>query len=123
MPFLETTKPVARSRSVEINEGRRSSDLKMETTQVKIRFNRKQARRKTLIFVSLLNIWKYSDCDVVISILTLVDTALIAVLLLIIVSSGYESFVSRININDHEDRPAWMGKVGFADLKLKLIGA
>jgi uncharacterized protein (TIGR00645 family) len=35
----------------------------------------------------------------------------------------YESFVSRINTNDHEDRPAWMGKVGFADLKLKLIGA
>ena len=58
-----------------------------------------------------------------ISILTLVDTALIAVLLLIIVFSGYESFVSKIGIGEHEDRPAWMGKVGFADLKLKLIGA
>lgn len=71
----------------------------------------------------VLNIWTTSDYDVVISILTLVDTALIAVLLLIIVFSGYESFVSRINTADHEDRPAWMGKVGFADLKLKLIGA
>ena len=60
----------------------------------------------------VLNIWTTSDYDVVISILTLVDTALIAVLLLIIVFSGYESFVSRINTNDHEDRPAWMGKVG-----------
>lgn len=71
----------------------------------------------------VLNIFTTSEYDVVISILTLVDTALIAVLLLIIVFSGYESFVSRINTNDHEDRPAWMGKVGFADLKLKLIGA
>jgi len=71
----------------------------------------------------VLNILTTSDYDVVISILTLVDTALIAVLLLIIVFSGYESFVSRINTHDHEDRPAWMGKVGFADLKLKLIGA
>lgn len=71
----------------------------------------------------VLNIWTTSGYDVVISILTLVDTALIAVLLLIIVFSGYESFVSRIDTNDHEDRPAWMGKVGFADLKLKLIGA
>lgn len=71
----------------------------------------------------VLNIWTTSEYDVVISILTLVDTALIAVLLLIIVFSGYESFVSRINTNNHEDRPAWMGKVGFADLKLKLIGA
>ena len=71
----------------------------------------------------VLNVWTTSDYEAVISILTLVDTALIAVLLLIIVFSGYESFVSRINTHDHEDRPAWMGKVGFADLKLKLIGA
>ena len=71
----------------------------------------------------VLNIWAASDYELVISILTLVDTALIAVLLLIIVFSGYESFVSRINTADHEDRPGWMGKVGFADLKLKLIGA
>ncbi len=61
--------------------------------------------------------------DTVISILTLVDTALIAVLLLIIVFSAYENFVSKLSIGDHEDRPAWMGKVGFADLKMKLIGA
>jgi uncharacterized protein (TIGR00645 family) len=61
--------------------------------------------------------------DAVISILTLVDTALIAVLLLIIVFSGYENFVSKLAIGNHEDRPAWMGKVGFSDLKMKLISA
>lgn len=61
--------------------------------------------------------------DTVISILTLVDTALIAVLLLIIVFSAYENFVSKLSIGDHEDRPSWMGKVGFSDLKMKLIGA
>ncbi len=61
--------------------------------------------------------------DTIISILTLVDTALIAVLLLIIVFSGYENFVSKLAVGNHEDRPAWMGKVGFADLKMKLISA
>lgn len=61
--------------------------------------------------------------DAVISILTLVDTALIAVLLLIIVFSGYENFVSKLGVGGHEDRPAWMGKVGFSDLKMKLISA
>lgn len=61
--------------------------------------------------------------QVIISILTLVDAALIASLLLIMVFSGYENFVSKMNIGQHEDRPAWMGKVGFSDLKLKLIGA
>ncbi|MFQ6371170.1 TIGR00645 family protein [Shewanella sp. YIC-542] len=59
----------------------------------------------------------------IVSILTLVDTALLASLLLIIAFSGYENFVSKMSVDDHEDRPAWMGKVGFSDLKLKLIGA
>jgi uncharacterized protein (TIGR00645 family) len=64
-----------------------------------------------------------SDHDVVISILTLIDIALIASLLLIIAFSGYENFVSKIGVGEHEDRPAWMGRVGFSDLKIKLMGA
>lgn len=61
--------------------------------------------------------------DTVISILTLVGTALIAALLLIIVFSAHENFVSKLSIGDHKDRPAWMGKVGLSDLKMTLIGA
>ena len=61
--------------------------------------------------------------ELIVSILTLVDAALIASLLLIIAFSGYENFVSRIGVGEHEDRPAWMGKVGFADLKIKVMGA
>ena len=64
-----------------------------------------------------------SEAQPIIGILTLVDTALLASLLLIIAFSGYENFVSKFAPEDHEDRPAWMGKVGFSDLKLKLIGA
>lgn len=71
----------------------------------------------------LLGVFGYVQNDAVISILTLVDTALIAVLLLIIVFSGYENFVSKLSIGEHEDRPAWMGKISFSDLKMKLIGA
>ncbi len=64
-----------------------------------------------------------SEINAIVSILTLVDTTLIACLLLIIVFSGYENFVSKLDIGDHKDRPGWMGKIGFADLKIKLIGA
>lgn len=71
----------------------------------------------------VMGVWSPGEYDAVISILTLVDTALIASLLLIIIFSGYENFVSKIAVQGHEDRPAWMGRVGFADLKLKLIGA
>lgn len=61
--------------------------------------------------------------DVIILFLSLIDSALIASLLLIIAFSGYENFVSKIGAGDHEDRPAWMGKVGFSDLKLKMMGS
>lgn len=71
----------------------------------------------------LMGVMGLNDYDTIISILTLVDTALIAVLLFIIVFSGYENFVSKLNIGDHEDRPTWMGKVSFSDLKMKLISA
>jgi uncharacterized protein (TIGR00645 family) len=68
-------------------------------------------------------VFESGEYESVISILTLVDTALIASLLLIMIFSGYENFVSKIGTGSHVDRPAWMGKVGFADLKIKLIGA
>jgi len=71
----------------------------------------------------VVDLFGMSGSDVIISILSLVDTTLIAVLLFIIILSGYESFVSKLDFDDHEDRPGWMGKVGFSELKLKLIGA
>jgi len=49
----------------------------------------------------LLAVMGLNDHDAIISILTLVDTALIAVLLLIIVFSGYENFESKLSIGDH----------------------
>ncbi|NTW58263.1 MAG: TIGR00645 family protein [Nitrospirae bacterium] len=71
----------------------------------------------------LLAIFGAGEHDIILSALTLIDTALIASLLLIIALGGYENFVSKIGVGDHEDRPAWMGKVGFSDLKIKLMGA
>ena len=70
-----------------------------------------------------LEMFSLSSDEMIISILTLVDSALIAALLLIIGFSGYENFVSKIGTGEHEDRPAWMGRVGFSDLKIKLMGA
>jgi len=61
--------------------------------------------------------------ELIIGILSLIDIALIANLLLIIVFAGYENFVSKIDTGGHEDRPDWMGRVGFSDLKMKVIGS
>ena len=50
-----------------------------------------------------------SEGDAILAILTLVDMSLVANLLLIIIFSGYENFVSKIDAAGHEDKPEWMG--------------
>ncbi|MDR0592727.1 MAG: YqhA family protein [Bifidobacteriaceae bacterium] len=58
------------------------------------------------------------------SILNLIDLALLGNLLLIVIFSGYENFVSKIDpAKDHEDRPAWMGTLDFSGLKIKILGS
>jgi len=64
-----------------------------------------------------------SSGNIIIGVLTLVDVALIMNLLIIIIFSGYENFVSKMDLGDHEDRPEWMGHIGFTDLKIKVIGS
>ena len=60
---------------------------------------------------------------VIVGILSLIDIVLVANLMVIIIFAGYENFVSKIEVGDHEDRPNWMGHVDFSDLKIKLIGS
>ena len=61
--------------------------------------------------------------DVIIGLLSLIDVVMVGNLIIIIVFAGYENFVSRMDLDNHEDRPSWMGHVGFAELKMKLIGS
>ena len=63
------------------------------------------------------------ESDAILGILTLIDMSLAGNLLLIVIFSGYENFVSKIHVDNHEDKPAWMGKVDFSGLKLKLIAS
>lgn len=64
-----------------------------------------------------------SSEDAILAVLTLVDLTLAGNLLLIVLFSGYESFVSRMDLGANDDRPEWMGKVDFSGLKLKLIAS
>jgi uncharacterized protein (TIGR00645 family) len=54
--------------------------------------------------------------------LSMIDLSLAGDLLIIVILSGYETFISRIRTAD-EDRPAWMGTVDFSGLKMKLIAS
>ncbi|MET0246591.1 MAG: YqhA family protein [Sphingomonas sp.] len=61
--------------------------------------------------------------DAILKVLTLLDIALAANLILVVILAGYESFVSKIDTEGHEDRPAWMGTTSFSGLKLKLYAS
>ena len=63
------------------------------------------------------------ETEIILASLTLIDLSLAGNLILMVVFSGYENFVSKIDVHDHEDRPDWMGKVDFSGLKLKLIAS
>jgi uncharacterized protein (TIGR00645 family) len=74
-------------------------------------------------FHMLAHVTSATEGEIIVGILSLIDMALIGNLLLIIIFSGYENFVSKIDTADHEDRPEWMGHVDFSDLKMKVIGS
>jgi uncharacterized protein (TIGR00645 family) len=61
--------------------------------------------------------------SVILLVLSLIDLSLAGNLVIIVVFSGYENFVSKINTHGNEDRPSWMGTLDFSGLKMKLIGS
>ncbi len=90
--------------------------LSLAIAALLVKFAKQLFTLATIIFVA-------DEHDIILNILSLIDSALIGSLLLIIAFSGYENFVSKMGIGEHTDRPVWMGQVGFSDLKLKLMGA
>jgi uncharacterized protein (TIGR00645 family) len=59
----------------------------------------------------------------ILAVLGLIDLSLAGNLVVIVIFSGYENFVSKINTENSEDRPGWMGTLDFSGLKMKLIGS
>ena len=64
-----------------------------------------------------------TESEVILGVLALIDLTLTGSLILIVVFSGYENFVSKIQHSGHEDWPEWMSKIDFSGLKLKLLSS
>src|SRR5262245_11586422 len=75
------------------------------------------------LVVSIPRILEQGSEEVILTVLTLIDLSLAGNLVLIVIFSGYENFVSKIDVEGHEDRPSWMGTLDFSGLKIKLIGS
>jgi uncharacterized protein (TIGR00645 family) len=68
----------------------------------------------------ILHVHARSESDITLGVLGLIDMTFTANLLIIVIFSGYENFVSRIDVGDR-DKPQWMAKVDFGGLKQKLM--
>jgi uncharacterized protein (TIGR00645 family) len=69
------------------------------------------------------HVLELTETDVILAILSLLDLSFASSLVLMVILSGYESFVSRIDVAREADRLAWMGKLDFGALKLKLMSS
>ena len=83
-----------------------------------------------MLFKFFTKLWEFilhapvaSEADIILGALSLIDVSLVGNLILIVVFSGYENFVSRIDPGEHPDWPEWMTKVDFAGLKQKMLAS
>jgi uncharacterized protein (TIGR00645 family) len=61
-----------------------------------------------------------SETTILLAVLGLIDVVMIANLLIMVIVGGYETFVSRLNLHKHRDRPEWLSHVDAGVLKVKL---
>jgi uncharacterized protein (TIGR00645 family) len=61
--------------------------------------------------------------ETILDALSLIDVTLVGNLILIVVFSGYENFVSRIDTSANSSWPIWITKIDFAGLKQKLLAS
>lgn len=64
-----------------------------------------------------------SEEVLMLGVLTLVDITMVANLLVMVIIGGYATFVSRMHLDTHEDRPDWLQKIDAGTLKVKLAGS
>ena len=70
--------------------------------------------------IDLILIHRKPDKYVILEALDLIDIVMVANLLIMVIVGGYESFVSRLNLDDHPDQPEWLAHVNAGSLKIKL---
>src|SRR4051795_9992472 len=65
----------------------------------------------------------FSEQQIMLAVLGLIDVVMISNLLVMVIVGGYETFVSRLNLEGHPDQPEWLSHVNASVLKIKLAMA
>jgi uncharacterized protein (TIGR00645 family) len=75
------------------------------------------------IFHVFAHLIELAEADLVLVILSLVDMTLVASLIIMVMLSGYENFVSKLDVDTGNDRLSWLGKLDSGTLKLKVAAS
>src|SRR3990167_6744536 len=69
------------------------------------------------------NIFSMLESEVILLLLSLIDMALVGGLLVMVMISGYENFVSQLDIDDGKEKLSWLGKMDSSSLKMKVAAS
>ncbi len=75
------------------------------------------------IYHLLLHIFSYTEAEVILRILSLVDLAMVGGLLIMVMMSGYENFVSRLDVDESDEKLGWLGTMDSNSLKAKIAAS
>jgi uncharacterized protein (TIGR00645 family) len=71
----------------------------------------------------LWHILELGEADLVLVVLTLIDLAMVGGLIVMVMMSGYENFVSTLDVAEDEEKLAWLGKMDSSSLKMKIAAS
>ena len=74
-------------------------------------------------FHVLFHVWTMAEADMVLAVLAMIDMVLVASLVVMVMLSGYENFVSQIDLADEGKKLDWLGKLDATALKLKVAAS
>ena len=75
------------------------------------------------IFHILPHVFEKSESELILVLLSLIDMALVGGLLVMVMFSGYENFVSQLDIGDSAEKLNWLGKMDSSSLKNKVAAS
>lgn len=73
--------------------------------------------------ISLMSVKNISETEIMLIVLGLIDVVMISNLLVMVIVGGWETFVSRLELEKHPDQPEWLSHVNAGVLKVKLATA
>ncbi|MFH7587322.1 TIGR00645 family protein [Oceanimonas smirnovii] len=75
------------------------------------------------IFHILPNVLEMKEVDLVLVTLSLIDITLVGGLIIMVMFSGYENFVSQLDVDEDDDKLGWLGKLDAGSLKNKVAAS